>query len=217
MKNTLKFNSQFKVLDGELSNYSEDIIKNEPMFFRASYDFCQQHAGPITAEFLKALPQAWKTDTLCIDSRVHMLMPGWFPCIPGYHHDDVVRSRSDGQPNYHDTNNCQHIFALINGHLAPTKFAIGQIELEEPQHGQIIYKHWHQNIVDAINTGQLAEVSAPSNKLIEFDYQAFHTGTRAVENGWRWFIRATRYASYPPQNEIRRQVQVYLEFPTEGW
>jgi ribosomal protein L4 len=42
-------------------------------------------------------------------------------------------------------------------------------------------------------------------------------GTRAVKNGWRLFIRASWNTDRKPTNEFRRQVQVYMENPMEGW
>ena len=46
-----------------------------------------------------------------------------------------------------------------------------------------------------------------------------HTGQRAISNGWRWFIRLSRNTDRQNKisNEFRRQAQVYLEFPTQGW
>ena len=46
-----------------------------------------------------------------------------------------------------------------------------------------------------------------------------HTGQRANKSGWRWFIRLSRNTDRQKHmtNELRRQVQVYLEPATEGW
>lgn len=59
------------------------------MFYRADMGFAWKHGGPITQDFLGLLPQDWYDSPVTIDSRVHMLMPGWYPCIPGMHHDDI--------------------------------------------------------------------------------------------------------------------------------
>ncbi len=65
--------------------YNKSDLKSEPMLFRATREFARFVGGPLTKAFLNALD--WE-DCL-IDSRVHMLMPGMYPCIPGWHHDDV--------------------------------------------------------------------------------------------------------------------------------
>ena len=54
----------------------------------------------------------------------------------------------------------------------------------------------------------------------------WHRGTPAVANGWRFFIRASRYYNAsgepiarrnPRTNELRRQVQVYMSAENAGW
>ncbi len=60
-------------------------------------------------------------------------------------------------------------------------------------------------------------ISAPENQIIFFNDRTWHQGTKANKSGWRLFIRATRNTGIKPKNEIRKQVQVYLEAPMEGW
>jgi hypothetical protein len=70
-----------------------------------------------------------------------------------------------------------------------------------------------------IDEGKLQRISAPDRQLIYFDCDAFHTGVKANAAGWRWFGRASIETERTGKvtNEIRRQAQVYLEFPMEGW
>jgi hypothetical protein len=65
-------------------------IKKEPMFFNSDFDYAYLNGGKITRSFLDNLPDGWRIDVV-FDSRIHMLMPGWYPSIPGWHHDDVPR------------------------------------------------------------------------------------------------------------------------------
>ena len=193
------------------------VLKNEPMFFNASLDFAYDNGGPITKRWVAEITRRYPTTEMVVDTRVHMLMKNWFPCIPGWHHDDVPRSGRDGQPNYISPEyRSQHIMTLINGHICPTEFAMGQIELEIPTKG-IIYKQWHLEVEEALADGRLGKWYAPSGALIHFNDRAFHQGNRAREDGWRWFGRASWNTERKPTNEIRRQVQVYLEYPMEGW
>lgn len=197
-----------------LPDFTQDQVKNEPMFFNASPEFAYANGGPITKAFLDSL-DALPT---VFDSRVHMLMPGWFPCIPGYHHDDVPRSGPNGQPNY-DTPEYRstHALALINGDIAPTEFAIGTSEFVRVPDGEIVYKHWHQDVMRLLETGELRRQYVPSNQVVFFDDRAWHQGVRAISGGWRWFGRASWNTARKPTNEIRNQVQVYLDNPMEGW
>lgn len=203
------------------------LVKDEPMFFNASFEFAMKNGGPITKSFLEALPENFWEDVV-FDSRVHMLMPGWFPAIPGWHHDDVPRAKiptgqhfiTAGQPDYDNTRyKSEHILGLVNGDICPTQFIIGECEMPAIPDGELIYRQWHLECERLIKEGKVKVVEAPSNRLVYFDWQCFHTGVRAVKNGWRWFGRISRNTDRTKEitNEIRKQVQVYLEFPMEGW
>lgn len=213
----MKINSQIQI-GLKLSKYAESVIKNEIMFFNCTWNYAYQHGGEPTKEFLLSLPSELHNDNTIIDSRVHMLMPGWFPCIPGYHHDDVPRDREDKQPEYHNPSyRSKHALILFNGDICPTDFAIGEEEFSDPRNHDIIYKQWHKEVMSNIDNKKLEVIKAPSDTVIFFDDRTWHQGTRSVGNGWRLFIRASWDTNRKPTNEIRRQVQVYMEHPMEGW
>jgi hypothetical protein len=220
-----KFQSDIKLLNK--FECSESEIKKEPMFFNSDYQFAFDNGGEITKAFLSALPNEWK-DNVVFDSRVHMLMPGWYPAIPGWHHDDVPRPEiptgqhfiTAGQPDYDNPRyKAEHIMALVNAEICPTKFVLGECEMPAIPEGELIYRKWHEEVKQLIADNKVQVVDAPNKQLIFFDWQCFHTGDKAVTNGWRWFGRISRNTERTSKitNEIRTQVQVYLEFPMEGW
>lgn len=203
-------------------------VKQEPMFFNADLGYAFTHGGPITRAFIEALPPDWVNNKAVFDSRVHMLMPGWYPAIPGWHHDDVPRPIippgqhfiTAGQPDYDNPRyRAEHIMGLVNAQVCPTKFALGNCTMPAIPEGELIYRRWHVEVEALLKDGSLQLVEAPTNKLIHFDCDTFHTGDKAVSNGWRWFGRVSRNTDRLSQitNEMRQQVQVYLEFPMEGW
>lgn len=206
------------ILGKKLSNFDNSILKNEPMFFNCTWSYAYENGGEPTKEFLLNLPKELHNDKTIIDSRVHMLMKGWFPCIPGYHHDDVPRDNNIGQPNYYTPEyRSKHALILFNGNVCPTDFAIGTSDFSEPNQHKIIYKEWHKEVVNKLDNNELTLVKAPNNQIVFFDDRTWHQGTKAVDNGWRLFIRASWDTDRKPTNEIRKQVQVYLENPMEGW
>jgi hypothetical protein len=219
-----QFNSRY-TLGNTLPDFTEDDVKAEPMFFSADIDFAYWHGGPVTRAFITAMTEDGQLAQV-FDSRVHMLMPGWLPAIPGWHHDDVPRGDGShpklsqhGQPNYDAPGYLsRHTLALIGGEIAPTEFAIGTHRLPkiEPGNGPV-YKHWHDAVEKQIEAGELARENVPSNVLVNFDWQTMHRAVPAVKRGWRWFGRASWQTDRPILNEIRKQVQVYLPVPTEGW
>jgi len=212
------FDSQIQYGTETQKTFSVEDVKNEPMLFNCDIETAARLGGTLTKEFLSILPDDWKnSNDFIVDSRVHMLMPGFFPCIPGFHHDDVPREREDGQPNYiNPSYRAEHVLMLV-GDCCPTEFAIGESKFPEVPTGGKYYKVWHPMVVDKIKSGELISVSAPSNRLVFFNDRTWHQGVRAKKGGWRWFIRASRNTKRKPTNELRRQVQVYLETPMEGW
>lgn len=214
------FDSRWE-LGARLPEFPTDAVKNEPMLFSCGIQTAARLGGELTANFLNALPRDWiVTKSLIIDSRVHMLMPGWYPAIPGWHHDDVPRYPGpNGQPNYVDPEYAaEHAMGLYNGEVCPTQFALGKIDLPEVDSSAgPVYGQWHPMVEQAINDGLLKRVDAPTNRVIFFNSHAFHQGVAARKGGWRFFIRATRNTKREIKNEVRRQVQVYLEKPMEGW
>lgn len=221
------FDSDLQVRGNFACEFPEAVLKNEPMFFNCDLEYAYKHGGDITRTYIDGLPRDWKLDDPVLDSRVHMLMKGWYPCIPGWHHDDVPRSTPTGQPNYIDPEyKSEHIMGLVNGSICPTEFATGRFYMSEPDINKTIYQVWHKEVLrqlfDATRFGEgddLKLIDAQSGEYIQFDNHTFHSGTKAVENGWRWFIRLSRNTKRQKfiTNEIRHQVQVYLEDPTQGW
>ncbi len=210
----------------DLSSFTQDEIKNEPMLFSAGWAFASEYGGPITREFLAMLMEddVWYTkripfDSIVIDSRVHMLMPGWYPCIPGWHHDDVARTRKDGQPNYKDMPyKSEHASAII-GDVSVTEFLFGKFNLTIPKLGATIYKDWNDTINKKLKRGidHISRVPIETNKIIYFDWATFHRGMPATHSGWRMFIRASWNTKRPILNEIRKQSQVYMSALEAGW
>ncbi len=193
---------------GQLAARTQDEIRAEPMVFACDFRHAQEYGGPITREFLGLLALSdW-----VIDSKTVMLMPGFWPCIPGWHHDDVPRTRRDGQPDYNAGGPAEHTMAFV-GDASRTEFIAATVDVPEIPLGRTVYKAWDRYL----------EALAPPTAFIEeravvrFDANDFHRGTAATKSGWRFFIRASRYTTRKPANERRTQVQVYLSDPSEGW
>lgn len=222
------FDSQARAVGSFAGCISNDKIKNETMFFNCDLDFAWKNGGPITRSFIMNLPYDWNTDEVVIDTRIHMLMPGWYPAIPGYHHDDVPRPDipagqhflTAGQPDYDNPRYLsEHIIGLVNADVCPTHFATGCATFSEVPEGKTVYKHWHPEVLKHIEDGTLSVFEAPDRTLLQFNHATWHTGSKAIKNGWRWFGRVSRNTDRVKKitNEIRVNAQVYLEFPMEGW
>jgi hypothetical protein len=218
------FNSKVERLDVlDVNGISVDALKNEPMLFSCDLWTAWRLGGPITRLFLGDLPQEWFGDDLVIDSRVHMLMKGWYPCIPGWHHDDVPRTAPDGQPNYMDPEYLsEHLSCVIDlGTGSLTEYIRDQVVVPRPNLGEVVYEVWNHAINDNLEAYPDREYykiqQVKSGEIVKFDYTTFHRGVPATGSGWRWFIRVSRKTGRKATNELRRQVQVYMSELEAGW
>lgn len=204
----------------ELSSMAgtEQEARQEPMLFSVDVDFALRHGGPLTKNFIAELfklPNVNKNDVV-IDSRVHMLKKGWYPCIPGWHIDDFLRG-PNGQPEYNNLpNNAYHVLAIV-GDASCTEFLDGPVYLKDPLPGEIVYDSFNRQIRRLINQQDVGTYQIQSNRLYRFGMTDFHRGAAATKEGWRWFIRASVGTGRNALNEIRSQVQVYLPWPEQGW
>lgn len=210
---TYRFSSRIN-LGEKLPEFSEAEIKSEPQLFSADVGFASERGGPITRAFLAAVSRHGGV----FDSRVSMMMPGWWACIPGYHHDDVPRETPDSQPDYDSPEYLsKHAMALVGADVCPTEFAIGDCELTKPHEGELIYNAWHREIVRLLDHGDLTRISCPDRTVVYFDWQTWHAGTPAVRRGWRWFGRLSWDTKRPVLNEIRTQTNVYVSTDGAAW
>lgn len=226
-KTRKKFTANIQNLNSFATLISNDEIKKEPMFFNTDLKFAYENGGQITKSFIDNLPNNWK-ENVVFDSRVHMLMPKWYPAIPGWHHDDVSRPLikvgeqfiTAGQPDYDNPRyNSEHIMGLVNAEICPTNFLLGDCIMPAIPENDLIYRTWHNEVQKLILQNKNKVIDATDRTLIYFDCNTFHTGTGAISSGWRWFGRVSRNTDRVNQitNEIRVNAQVYLEFPMEGW
>ena len=206
-----------------------DLIKNEPMLFNCDGLHALEFGGPLTREFLCNLPADWLHVPLVIDSKVVMLMRGWWPCIPGWHHDDVERRGPFNQPDYVMKNKRAEFIMCIVGtdpELCRTQFLTAPVDLPVPPEGATVYQEWDRML--NANQDFLDEHKrfAQDREVLFFDDATFHRGTAATGSGWRWFCRVSRYydAHGNPidrgnvrTNEVRSQVQVYVKDEGKGW
>jgi len=197
---------------------SDDDIRKEPMLFSSDYWFSWAKAGPLTKMFLSNLP----SHDFVIDSKVVMLMDGWYPCIPGWHLDNIPRG-DDGQPNFSNLEDCQHYFAVF-GDVSKTEFiSHGEIvELPEDRYfnsdpSKALYGEWSRILNERVLHNYHATTKIKSGSMYHFNNTSFHRGTAATGRGWRFFIRASKGSAQKVRNEVRSQVQVYLTQPEAGW
>ena len=181
-KQTLEIVSKCESLGYLGRTVAEDTeIEQEPQMFGATLGFADQHAGPLTRLFLNALDANGIDRGVIIDSRSHMLMPGFYPCIPGWHLDELARGE-DGQPVIDDIGSegsPVHILCLL-GSVSPTQFVTDRVVLPRlPEVGRTLYGTWSPIITRGVSDGQIQTRSARPGEVIRFRNSDFHQGVPA--------------------------------------
>lgn len=218
----MEFNKTVRQLHQTDTALSQTELSKLPQFYRAGCDFAYRLGGEVYREMFKLPVFISDFRHISIDSRVSMLQPGWFPCIPGWHCDDFYRP--NGQPDLEAIEkgrapSVHHMMVLGNSSL--TEF-ISPIELPAPaelgQSSDPLYGRYDKLINRRIEClDECATFSAKEGQLIQFGPLDFHRGTPATKAGWRLFVRITQSNHREPKNEIRTQTQVYLTDVSRGW
>lgn len=193
-----------------------EMIANEPMLFSASIEFARQGGGPLTQEALDAVERLYTPEQgrwPVIDTRVHMLMPGMVPAIPGWHCDAVPRPQSEGQPepalSRGVTDHWTVTIASPGLEGARTEFLRESVEVSYEA-----ARVWG-SVHEAVEEVDPETLHAPHGVVMAFSDRHLHRATKATTKGWRFFFRLSRYHSRP-RNLIRKQVQVYMP-EAVGW
>ena len=213
-------------------NLSVESIEEEPMFFSSSLNFAIKNGGPITKFYLENLNSCLDSikDSACnldlnykfmIDTRSHMLMPGFYPSIPGWHCDFVPRNDYNSQPDFNscDLDFVKHIIVCIGADGADpesyTEFLKAPAEISI-DNNEKIWEQVHNQIQYQIKNGKNEVDILKNEEFLIFDQHGIHRATPAKNRGWRWFMRVS-YGPYNPIDKIRKQTQVYIEKESAGW
>ncbi len=204
---------------GEMSDRTIKEIRDEPMIWTGDYNFSRVNGGAITQEFLDKIEATdyWKDNAgqenlyFVLDSRVTHTMPGQYPSIGGWHCDDFNRSAKYGQPKLEDRDHriC-HFMALVSeGEITCTEFITQPVTIEV--NPEAVWNSIDTILGDAVG---LQKRKVKPMEIIFFSQDALHRASECTNAGWRLFIRGS-FTYRKPENEIRKQVQVYID--RKGW
>ncbi|MHC0508772.1 hypothetical protein [Achromobacter aegrifaciens] len=200
-------------------------IKIEPMFFRAEPRYADAAGSWMTRRFLMAAKQVWgDLDGCLLDTRWHYLMPGMYPCIPGWHVDDAPRdpNKWGGQPDlWTEGKGPEHLLCVVDaGTGSLTQFLTADLRLSKTlivEQFEAEGTNFYQSADALIERSKAMRVLVTPGDIVEFDSRSWHRGMPATGSGFRWFARLTRGSHHKPVNEIRTNSQVYLTATNFGW
>lgn len=218
----VRFNRNPLVIGKSIEQPSTSELKNTFGLWNASLDDAVRYGGEITRLAIQAMNIRHDRKYVVVDTKIHMLMAGMSPAIPGWHTDgaprdnlknpqgsglpDTFAQENDPRPNrYH---------LLVTGHYCLTKFLNRTVEVPIPSKPSFDVYNIMSTYVHEMSQKYSSIVSeVPSATVVEFDWWDIHTGVVASGKEWRYLIRVCESDYYEPQTDlrevIRMQSQVY--------
>ena len=209
-------------------NISDSDIEREPMVYGGSAHWTNINGGPLTKAILDAIKDTYEFRMLLesqgikgyhpvIDTKSVLLMPGWYPCIPGWHCDGVIRNDRNSQPDTLTISEpIQHYTCYFtgDGEFSPTEFIEDPLVLNvNPEE---VWKSVDLGVKDALSKGRVSVFAAKPGEIVKFNRSTLHRGVLATRRHWRYFFRLSFY-HMPAMNRFRHQVQVYPKDINGGW
>lgn len=197
----------------------------EPSLFSCSSLMVNQVGGPLTRSALNQIEQFYPKQievakkaglTPIIDVRVHRLMPGQYPAIPGWHCDAVPRNNYHGQPDFSMVDPAAfHVCLLLSNEkqgVSNTEFVDSVIKpkMWDDEH---VYRDLHRE-VERIKPDI---VELPDGVFAWFNQRSIHRASPCHRRGVRMFMRYSMYHKPPIQNKVQGQQQVYQLAEANGW
>ena len=223
------FNRNEVKTGGSIEQPSQELVKNTLGLHNASLDDALKYGGELTRAALGAMNLKHDKKNIVVDTKIHMLLPGMCPAIPGWHTDGVPRGEdldptAKADPNIHaqETMDSPHYHLLVTGESCLTSFieerGVDLVVPDEPS--TELYKMISGQVNDAVADGDLTFYEMPTCTAVEWDWWDLHTGNAAKFHEWRFLIRVTESDHIEPKTDlrdiIRTQQQAYM--PMEfGW
>lgn len=167
---------------------------------------------PTMRELVESVPEFCLKDDWELDIKVHMLMPGQWPCIPNWHTDNVPRDEN-GLIDYGRANRDNPPMFLWVSNAPATEFLDGSYTLPRTPQS-------HGDLAQMIRDASLGRRQITPNAWYQMDQFTPHRGVAATEHTWRVFARLTHKTCLPDRpvvDVIRRHAQVYLDAAAFTW
>src|SRR5690349_9046790 len=88
------FNRNIPTIGKTIEQPSEELVKNTLGLHNASLEDALKYGGDLTRAAIGAMNIQGTKKHIVVDTKIHMLLPGMCPAIPGWHTDGVPRGNS---------------------------------------------------------------------------------------------------------------------------
>jgi hypothetical protein len=153
---------------------------------------------------------------IVIDTRVNMLMKGFYPSIPDWHCDWVERGKN-GQPDLNKLDRLAQNYCCVisdKEDVSGTEFITNKLLVTYDKDN--VWRSISEGVefYKKRNAADVTSSKLKSGDMLKFNQEALHRATPAKCNGWRFFFRLS-CVKVEPKNEIRNQTQIYVK--EGGW
>lgn len=197
-------------------------IKSTFGLWNASYDDAVRYGGEVTRAALQVMNLKHDRKNIIVDTKIHMLMKGWSPAIPGWHTDGAPRDQhknpnGQGMPDtlaQQDDKRFNRYHILVTGEGCLTQYINRPMLVPIPREPSYeVYSMMSEYVQKRVQEDPSIVSSLESCTAYEFDWFDIHTGIIATKKEWRYLIRVCESDYYEPQTDlrevIRMQSQVY--------
>lgn len=221
------FNRRPPILGPTIEQPPQELVKNTPSLWQADLDTAVRYGGELTHAALGAMNLRGDKRFTVVDTKVHMLMPGQCPAIPGWHTDGAPRllaspqdltghlahsPTGQGPPDlrvqehWGEEGRTPRFHLLVTGHGCLTEFlwnplTIDIAEVASPDlYAELTTVVEQKRGLDYVAGEDLATSFrfAPSCTVIEWDWWNLHQGILAQQREWRFLIRVTESDYHEP-------------------
>lgn len=222
------FNRNLPKIGESIEEPTQEIIETTLNLRQVSLEDAVRYGGPITRNALGAVKLHGDRKNVVVDTKVHLLMPGWIPAIPGWHTDGVPRGEEmnpagKGKPNLRaqveGLITAPHYHILVTGTHCPTLYMNEQHDFDlDLDLNSDLYSELTRQVNEL--DGNFKTFATPPSTVVEWDWWNVHTAQQATGRGWRYLIRVAETDHIEPRTNpadfIRTQNQVYA--PADfGW
>lgn len=220
------FNRNDIKIGNQIEQPTTEEIKNTPQLWNASLEDALKYGGELTKSAIGAMNLRFDKKHIIVDTKIHMLMPGFYPAIPSWHTDGVPRGAElkpdgKGSPNIfaQEKMDASRFHLLVTGDGCLTDFVTTPTFIDIPEQADTnLYKLVHDEIEK--RKDELEIVTTPSCTVVEWDWWNIHRAVKATKHEWRYLIRVTETDHMQPQSDLRQvlrtQIQIYVP-ESFGW
>jgi hypothetical protein len=170
----------FLALDKRPVKYIEpptwDSIKDQRSFKYAALDFVMRNSTEPIRAILKQMPIEGNHRYVVVDVKLHDIIEGQFPCLPGWHMDCTLNPWHDTKPDVH------HIYVVGAG--CRTRFLAEDFTMEFPT---VI----PAQVKTLMNSVEHKSWKAEEAHVYRYDRFGLHAPSVAESTGKRMLIRVT--------------------------